>query len=544
MISSILLMSAVATILTLALRLLRPVLSKRIGASARALAWCVVLAASLMPIRFPLPSVAAPLPTIREAVDDIIASVADPVADTGNTSDAIANTMPGAAPIVVPPVAYDIEATLETTKGATATPADSQAVGTPESTRPTAIDATSAILLIWGIGAAAFMLWGIASYGTMARMLLDTSTPAKDGDYAVLKSLRVKVGLYRTKSITTPMLLGVVVPRVYLPEREYGDDALRSILMHELAHHRRRDIIVKWFALAANAVHWFNPAIYLLRGELARECELAADEAVIRELDKEARLGYGHVLLDVVTKEKVPIGVSSVALCAEARTLKERIEAIAKYKARKWPSLLLSVVLTLALAATVIISTAVRAEASALDGTPLGAAVVCDAPVPTPPEDDAPPPTDDIPTDIPSTAEPPGDPPITQTPPTVVPTRDIPTPTQQLWGDITLTTSETTYLVFANSRPAKEGIKIKDEINLVVSEEVVVRGIALFLGKPVAQSGESIVWGSGDTDVFTVAPVGNGTSARITAVGQGAAKLTVKIGYAGISYWVKVEPAA
>ena len=51
---------------------------------------------------------------------------------------------------------------------------------------------------------------------------------------------------------------------------------------------RTRDIVVKWFALLANAVHWFNPALYLLRRELARECQLAADEAVIRHIDVDA----------------------------------------------------------------------------------------------------------------------------------------------------------------------------------------------------------------------------------------------------------------
>jgi len=319
MISSILIMSAVAALLTLTLLLLRPFLSKRISASARALAWCVVLAASLIPIRLTLPqtTVAATIPTMREAVEGFVAPV-------------IVTTPPSAS-------------------GQSAK----------------AVDITIIILLVWSVGAVAFLLWSIVSYFLMSRKLRVTRIPAINRDIAVLETFPHKATLYRSKFVPTPMLLGVIIPRIYLPEREYSDAALRNILTHELAHYRRRDIIVKWLALIANAIHWFNPALYLLRRELERECELAADEAVIRQLDDDARISYGNFLLDVAAKEK--ISISSMALCSKAYALKDRIEAIVKYQKKKWPSVVLSGVLLAVIAATAIACTAARAQNSTTD---------------------------------------------------------------------------------------------------------------------------------------------------------------------------------
>jgi flagellar motor protein MotB len=209
-------------------------------------------------------------------------------------------------------------------------------------------------MLIWGAGAAAFMLWSVASYLLLTRKLRATRVPARESDIAALRELTHKASLYRCGVVQSPMLLGLFRPCLYLPEREYGKSALRFVLAHELAHHRRRDVLLKWLALIANAVHWFNPALYLLRRELAQECELAADEAVIRLLDAKARMDYGRMLLDMSSKRKAAIGMPSAMLSSGYRGLQERLESIMNFKNKTRLSVAVSIVLILMLAVTAV----------------------------------------------------------------------------------------------------------------------------------------------------------------------------------------------
>lgn len=75
-------------------------------------------------------------------------------------------------------------------------------------------------------------------------------------------------------------------------------------MIHELIHYKRKDIYYKWLVQVVWCIHWFNPLLYLVVGEINRLCELSCDEAVISflELDGERR-EYAGVLLEAVVPE-------------------------------------------------------------------------------------------------------------------------------------------------------------------------------------------------------------------------------------------------
>jgi beta-lactamase regulating signal transducer with metallopeptidase domain len=340
MINAILIMSAVAAILTLVLRLLRPLIKMRISASARAVAWCVVLAASLIPVRVTLPvTVAAPIPTVRDTVESIVNPVFASV-----PSITVADSVP--------------EMAVTSVQNATS------------------YDIGLIILLIWCVGAVAFLLWGVASYLVLTRKLQASRIRAKECDLEVLRTLTKKADLYYCAAVSTPMSLGVFRPCIYLPEREYDEMTLLTILKHERAHIRRHDVIVKWLAFLANAVHWFNPALYIMRLELARECELAADESTIKQLDMDEQIEYGNMLLDMASNKKSPIDVYVVTLVAGKYALKERIEVIMNYKSKKRPSIILSGILMISLVVAAILCGAVTQNATAASDTEIVRATV------------------------------------------------------------------------------------------------------------------------------------------------------------------------
>lgn len=155
--------------------------------------------------------------------------------------------------------------------------------------------------------------------------------------------------LFISSGVRTPMMYGVLSPRIVLPERTYDRELLGNILRHELMHYRRLDTLYKWIAAAILSAHWFNPLSWLVRKELSRACELSCDEMLLRSMTRAEKQSYGNALLSVAAVSALPAGVVATTFATEKRDLKERLEGIMNYK--KSPARLLAAVLALALLA-------------------------------------------------------------------------------------------------------------------------------------------------------------------------------------------------
>lgn len=161
--------------------------------------------------------------------------------------------------------------------------------------------------------------------------------------------------LYRSALATTPMLIGIFKPEIILPDREYTSAQMQSVLMHELTHLRRRDIVTKWLSVFACALHWFNPLVWRARCEIDRACELSCDEAVIRKLDHAGKRSYGETLISVAADTNAPGAVLSTTMCEEKEVLKERLNMIMKYQKRTWLTLVISTVVVVAAVCAVFV---------------------------------------------------------------------------------------------------------------------------------------------------------------------------------------------
>lgn len=101
-----------------------------------------------------------------------------------------------------------------------------------------------------------------------------------------------------------PMLIGFMKPMIILPERSYSQQELLLILRHELVHHRQHDLWYKLVLLAANAVHWFNPLVYLLIGQANRDVEQVCDEKVVANQDMAYRKAYSMTILQAMSNNR------------------------------------------------------------------------------------------------------------------------------------------------------------------------------------------------------------------------------------------------
>ena len=203
-------------------------------------------------------------------------------------------------------------------------------------------------LNLWLIGSIIALTINLAGYIVFMMKLKKTNQPATIEQNRILIAIsnsKCKVRLVRNSYVTTPMLIGIVRPYIIIPNLNYEEHILRNILLHELMHHRRFDIEMKWMTMLATSVHWFNPLMYLLKKEINKACELSCDEAVISNLSASEKQSYGETLLSVVAEHNYPTGVLQATMCEEKKTLKERLLSIMNYNKRSKVMIGLSVIL-------------------------------------------------------------------------------------------------------------------------------------------------------------------------------------------------------
>lgn len=90
-------------------------------------------------------------------------------------------------------------------------------------------------------------------------------------------------GLRRSGKLQAPIAAGILHPEILLPAdcERWPQCRRRAVLLHELAHLRRRDVAVQFFVHVIAALWWFQPLVWVLRRGIRRESELACDSEAI-----------------------------------------------------------------------------------------------------------------------------------------------------------------------------------------------------------------------------------------------------------------------
>jgi len=167
---------------------------------------------------------------------------------------------------------------------------------------------------VWLIGLGAMLLYALVSYLRLRRR--------------VSVSLCVRENIYLCDAISSPFILGVVKPCIYLPST-LDEVQRQNVLSHERAHLTRRDHWWKPLGFALLAVYWFNPVLWLAYALLCRDIELACDERVIRTMDESAVKTYSTVLLACSMPRKAVI---TCPLAFGEVGVKERVRNALHYK--------------------------------------------------------------------------------------------------------------------------------------------------------------------------------------------------------------------
>ena len=288
------------SLLCVLLRLIRPALRNKVPKAFTYYIWLAVLLRFLVPVGYGIHLPEPPQP-VREAV-------------TQETQ------LPHQAEVQSTPVTQPTEQ------------APAEQDETPEPSAPV-FSLTGVLFVLWLAVGAGFFCWHMAAYALFSHRIRASLTPPPAETLALFRQLEHsrRVGLACSSQVDTPMLMGLFHPVVVLPQSGALFNG-PAVLRHELTHYRRRDLFYKWLVTLVTSLHWFNPLVHWMGRQIALDCELACDEAVIRSMDPAQRMDYGDMLLMLAARQGRTSAGMAVTLCEEKRQLKARLLGIKGYR--------------------------------------------------------------------------------------------------------------------------------------------------------------------------------------------------------------------
>ena len=201
------------------------------------------------------------------------------------------------------------------------------------------------LLALWAAGVGFVIARAVVQTRRFKRQLAGSVDVDRDDVLALVDECRAILSVRRhvrvriTDAVATPALHGWLRPTLLLPQGfldAFTRAQLRYVVLHELAHLRRSDVLVNWIATAAHALHWFNPLVRLAVARLAEERELACDALALAALRAEERPAYGGTVLELVNRMRVarvaPAVPALVGMTATPQQLKRRIVMIASFR--------------------------------------------------------------------------------------------------------------------------------------------------------------------------------------------------------------------
>ena len=268
---------------------LGPVLARRYKIRWRYWAWLAVAVRLLIPINFSLPNA----PVVLTPPDPGPVFSAPRVSSGIDATPVPSHSLP--SPTLSPSSSQTIPAGSNT---AAPSPHASTDNTVPVSQAPSETDIPSIsfsltagqlFFCLWLAGAAGLTLWHLAAHWRFRRYLRRWAEPVEDTSaLALLAAQKSRLGLKTSVSLAvcagvdSPMLAGLFHPVILLPRAPGagGLEELSLVLLHELCHLRRRDILYKALLYAAGAFHWFNPLVWMMVRQGIRDMELCCDDAV------------------------------------------------------------------------------------------------------------------------------------------------------------------------------------------------------------------------------------------------------------------------
>lgn len=129
--------------------------------------------------------------------------------------------------------------------------------------------------------------------------------------------VKKEIQLIKQKDKKVPCIYGIIKPRILITEEilKEEEETLYYIFLHELAHYKRKDIVLNKLLIIITTIYWFNPIIWFCFKQIRQDMELKADEMVLARIQKKEEKKYAKtlvMLLPISQEEKQTAKVLSV----------------------------------------------------------------------------------------------------------------------------------------------------------------------------------------------------------------------------------------
>lgn len=193
----------------------------------------------------------------------------------------------------------------------------------PEANPVTSINPMQVIVvaleLIWLVGIGVFIVYSVISFIRLKRRLVG--------------SIYLRENIYIADHIDTPFVMGGINPHIYLPST-IGEKEMSYIVMHEQAHVKRKDHIIKLIVFGITIIHWFNPLVWIAYALINQDMEMSCDEYVIKNYgrknqNEDIRKEYATSLLNLSIGRR---RLLELPLAFGEGDVKGRVKNVARYK--------------------------------------------------------------------------------------------------------------------------------------------------------------------------------------------------------------------
>lgn len=168
--------------------------------------------------------------------------------------------------------------------------------------------------------------------------------------------VRHKIPVILFDGVSQPSVMGAIRPRLLLPSdvAELKDEQLQLIMLHELAHIRRRDVAINWGLFTMRLLHWWNPIYWLAASRYCNLREQTCDAMVLRwmsspsnkKTERDYCTEYSELLLSlaqrpsIASRWKVTLPVSILGFFSRSlrkRTVSNRLRALRRSTLKRHP---------------------------------------------------------------------------------------------------------------------------------------------------------------------------------------------------------------
>lgn len=192
-----------------------------------------------------------------------------------------------------------------------------------ENSKSTVFDAEMILQIsacLWALCACSLVIGKEISYRLFLQKMKSGTESCDDYYHTSGRHLRIRKG----SVVSSPMIVGIISPTLYLPDIELSENELDVIISHEIIHLLRKDLVAKRLIGFVRCVHFFNPVVHIMAKKVSLDCEISCDLAATEKMCDKEKKNYMMTILSLVSRSSGTIPSFAAGILQGKDILKRR----------------------------------------------------------------------------------------------------------------------------------------------------------------------------------------------------------------------------